>query len=458
MLGKSFVLLVVGTVMFLLCSVSSADVPHMISYQGKLTTAGGGCLNDTVQITFSIYPDTLGSPANWSETQTEVVVKEGIFNVLLGSVDTIPQAVFDGGIKHLGVQVESDPEMRPLKPMVSVAYAYRAGASGGWVDDGAVVRLADSTDHVGVGTSSPEAKLHVDGDIRTDSVYRIGGVPVLAISDTVNTFVGPFAGENNSGNNCTFVGWMAGSVGNEGDGNTFVGQQAGHFNTLGHGNTFVGRFSGRESTTGSLNTFLGSGAGGESSSGSSNTFVGFAAGSFITTGSYNTFVGRAAGGFNSVGDSNIFVGYNTGYYSEGSGNIFIGNQAGWHETGSDKLYIANGPDTSNVLIYGEFSADRVGINTLTPMEELHVVGDIYCTGKMTSDGGYDPPYVLYDNESREAIVERIAKEVPEEKLDAAVLFWNGDDSRFEVYLPAKGEFRNLLGELLATVDDLKAAR
>ena len=126
MLRKSFVLLVVGTVMFFLCSNSSADVPHMINYQGKLTTASGGCLNDTVQMTFSIYPDTLGSPADWTETQTEVVVKDGIFNVLLGSVNPISASVFDGSIKYLGVQVESDPEMSPLKPMVTASYAFRS--------------------------------------------------------------------------------------------------------------------------------------------------------------------------------------------------------------------------------------------------------------------------------------------------------------------------------------------
>jgi|GEM_PF-3131630 len=76
---KSFVLLVMGTVVrtvwcipviFFLCSVSSADVPDSINYQGKLTTATGGCLNDTVQMTFSIYPDTMpGTPADWTETQ-----------------------------------------------------------------------------------------------------------------------------------------------------------------------------------------------------------------------------------------------------------------------------------------------------------------------------------------------------------------------------------------------------
>lgn len=190
MARKNFVFLAAGMVIFLFVSLASAEVPHMISYQGKLTTASGGCLNDTVQMTFSIYPDTLGSPADWSETQMEVVVKEGMFNVLLGAVDTIPQAVFDGNVKYLGVQVESDPEMRPFKPMVSVAYAYRAaavdgsGAGGGWVDDGAVVRLEDSTDQVGIGTSNPAlgCKLHLKDDDRAwlyldpsgDTTWMIG--------------------------------------------------------------------------------------------------------------------------------------------------------------------------------------------------------------------------------------------------------------------------------------------
>ncbi len=166
MARTSFVFLVVGAVIFFI-ALASADIPHMISYQGKLTTASGGCLNDTVQMTFSIYPDTLGSPADWSETQMQVVVQEGMFNVLLGAVDTIPKAVFDGSVKYLGVQVESDPEMRPLKPMVSVAYAYRAASAdggGGWVDDGAVVRLETGTDSVAVGTTTPLGKLHVAAD------------------------------------------------------------------------------------------------------------------------------------------------------------------------------------------------------------------------------------------------------------------------------------------------------
>jgi hypothetical protein len=122
------VLWLVIFVFLLSLSYVFADVPQMINYQGKLTTASGSCLNDTVQMTFTIYADSLGVSDEWSETQAEVVVKEGIFNVLLGSADTIPSAVFDGDIKYLGVQVEADPEMTPLKPMVSVPYAFRTGS------------------------------------------------------------------------------------------------------------------------------------------------------------------------------------------------------------------------------------------------------------------------------------------------------------------------------------------
>lgn len=167
MLRKSIVFLAIGGVVFFFVSLTSAEVPHMVNYQGKLTDAGGGLVNDTVQMTFSIYPDTLGSPADWSETQMEVIVENGIFNVLLGAVDTIPSAVFDGNVKYLGVQVESDPEMRPLKPMVSVPYAYRAGSADGsgggcgWLDDGSVVRLEMNGDSVGIGTGAPLAKQHI---------------------------------------------------------------------------------------------------------------------------------------------------------------------------------------------------------------------------------------------------------------------------------------------------------
>jgi hypothetical protein len=129
-----------------------------------------------------------------------------------------------------------------------------------------------------------------------------------------------------------------------------------------------------------------------------------------------------------------------------------------HGTGADYLSIRSkleNPDSTVAV----FRADgRVGIGTTSPAADLHVVGDIYCSGKLTSVGGNDPPYVLYDRETRSAIVKRVADEVPEDKLGGAVLFWNDEDSRFEVYRPLKGEFRDLMGNLIGTVEELSAVR
>ncbi len=59
--------------------------------------------------------------------------------------------------------------------------------------------------------------------------------------------------------------------------------------------------------------------------------------------------------------------------------------------------------------------------------------------------------MLYDSETRESIAGQVAKEVSPEKLDGAVLFFNGGTSQMEIFLPKKGEFRSLKGELLASV-------
>jgi hypothetical protein len=189
MVRKSLVFLAVGMVIFFLCSVASADVPDSINYQGKLTTASGGCLNDTVQMTFTIYADELGVSDDWSETQTQVEVKEGIFNVLLGSVNPLPASIFNGTAKYLGVKVESDPEMKPLKPMVTTAYAFGAHHAqeadtaeyarialpdNDWVISGNdIYRLSGK---VGIGTTPSQYKLEVVGE-------AVSGQPMVRIEN-----------------------------------------------------------------------------------------------------------------------------------------------------------------------------------------------------------------------------------------------------------------------------------
>ena len=110
----------------LLASAAFAEVPQMINYQGKITTPQGALIDTSISMTFAIYTDSIGTDSLWSETQFAVVVEKGIFSVLLGSVNPIPDSVFSGEVRYLGVKAGDDSEMTPRRPIVSVGYAFHS--------------------------------------------------------------------------------------------------------------------------------------------------------------------------------------------------------------------------------------------------------------------------------------------------------------------------------------------
>jgi len=166
--------LLIAAAMFISVS-GSAAVPQLINYQGRLTNSVGVPFDTTVTLVFNVCNDSLGTTNLWIETHPGVVIIDGLFQVLLGSVTPLSASVFDGSKRWLGVQLQGGPAPTALIPIVSVAYAYRAAKSdtasyalsggstggGGWTDDGAAVRLTTITDNVGIGTSGPSARLDV---------------------------------------------------------------------------------------------------------------------------------------------------------------------------------------------------------------------------------------------------------------------------------------------------------
>jgi hypothetical protein len=127
----------VTIVLLILPSVATAQVPGQMKYQGYLSDSEGAPLDTSIEMTFTIYDDSIGKGAWWSETQMVEVIS-GLFHVPLGAINAIPDTVMGAPVdphRFLGIQVGSDQEIYPRTRLLSVPYAFRVasinGASGG---------------------------------------------------------------------------------------------------------------------------------------------------------------------------------------------------------------------------------------------------------------------------------------------------------------------------------------
>lgn len=116
---------------------------------------------------------------------------------------------------------------------------------------------------------------------------------------------------------------------------------------------------------------------------------------------------------------------------------------------------ANGTAYIQQVGTGSFALKTNGANTLVmdSGNDVSIPGDLDVTGKITGTGGVDPPYVLYDRETRTAIAQRVEREVVEGKLDGMVMFYNGDTDQMELFLPSKGEFRLMATNAILEIVD-----
>ena len=108
-------------VSLILTSCSSAQDTLLISYQGRLTDDGGNPITGPQAMTFTIY-DGAGA-SKWTESHPAVQVSEGLFNVILGSQSALPDSVFTGEDRYLGITVSGDPEISPRTLFTSTSSA-----------------------------------------------------------------------------------------------------------------------------------------------------------------------------------------------------------------------------------------------------------------------------------------------------------------------------------------------
>ena len=197
--------------------VPGLPVPRLVKFAGTLKDELGKARTGVLGVTFAVYKEQEGGAALWLETQNVGLDEQGQYTVLLGSSKSegLPLELFlSGEPRWLGVQVNLPKEVeQPRVLLVSVPYALKAAdaetlggkplssfvlassATGGVVGAvpnagtgpiGAAIGgggtqnfvakfdatganvvnslIFDTGTNVGIGTTSPAAALHVNGD------------------------------------------------------------------------------------------------------------------------------------------------------------------------------------------------------------------------------------------------------------------------------------------------------
>lgn len=124
-------LVVQNSTMFTLgAPAASQSAISTFAYQGRLADAGGTPLTGTYSMIFRLYNAPTGGSPLWDEQWTgsnSVQVSDGLFNVMLGSLNPIPQSIVTGSpTLYLGLTVNTDNEMSPRVQLGSVPYAFQA--------------------------------------------------------------------------------------------------------------------------------------------------------------------------------------------------------------------------------------------------------------------------------------------------------------------------------------------
>ncbi len=269
---------------------------------------------------------------------------------------------------------------------------------------------------VGIGEENPDAKLHVNGNVKvSDGTQGAGkvltsdadGLATWAESttDTLNIIADADKNTNITIDNSDIINISQNGVQyfkldngkfqfvNTG-GNTYIGENSGQNAdlALGTGNTALGHLALQSnmgnardnvavgsqamqvSTTGRENVAIGRQALQNGTPGDGNVAIGMRALN-ANSGQKNVAIGRDVMRFNTNGSFNTSIGQESGNQNQGSLNVFMGYQAGFNETGDEKLYIDNS-NTNTPLIYGDFASNAVTINGTANITEDIIVNNV----------------------------------------------------------------------------------
>lgn len=164
---------------------AAAPSTSTIAYQGRLASPNGTPINATLGMSFRLYNVASGGTTLWGETwsgASSVAVRDGLFNVMLGSLNAVPPSVISSNSSlWLGITIGSDSEMSPRVQLGSVPYATQALT----VPDSSITsaKIADGTvSNADLAPNSVSTSKIYDANITTAKLAD-GSVTASKISD-----------------------------------------------------------------------------------------------------------------------------------------------------------------------------------------------------------------------------------------------------------------------------------
>ncbi len=108
---------------------TQAFTTGVLSYQGTLADSLGNPVSGSYNLTFSLYNSPSSITPLWQEVRSEgnaVPISDGLFSIMLGSLQSIPDTVWNESELYLGVKVGADSEMTPREKLTVVPSAAMA--------------------------------------------------------------------------------------------------------------------------------------------------------------------------------------------------------------------------------------------------------------------------------------------------------------------------------------------
>ena len=182
-----------------------AAIPSTFNYQGTLRRGDGSLANGQYSITFRIYDQPTGGNTLHTETVSNVPVRDGVFNVVLGDSVAVAANVFADAPRYIGITVQGDGEMTPRQRLHPVPWAQQATQA---LNATNATNAQNATNATNAQNAAVAASISAGANLNNLGSVQVTGANGIATSYLTNTgdsilhghvWLHAFEGNNQSG-------------------------------------------------------------------------------------------------------------------------------------------------------------------------------------------------------------------------------------------------------------------